>query len=102
MAKDPSILEFLDAKSDTIDNLKAILTNLTRCVDDGMVDLESSYYNSLLTLLDEASLSETWDEIEEVIAKAKTLEIDVAVWLSSHGQTSVSLPWPKAPKRKQS
>ena len=99
VAKDPSILEFLEAKGDAVDNLKAIILNLTRCVDEGMVDLENAYYNELLSLVDEASLSGTWDELEEVITKAKTLEIDVAVWLASHGQTSISLPWPRAPKR---
>ncbi len=98
MAKDPNILAFLESRGDTVENLEAIRLNLSRCVDDGMVDLEDTYYNELLVLIDEASMSKNWEELMEVISKAKTLEVDVAVWLSNHGQTSISLPWPKPPK----
>lgn len=98
MAKDPNILAFLESRGDTVENLEAIRLNLTRCVDEGMVDLEDTYYNELSVLIDEASMSKNWEELMEVIAKAKTLEVDVAVWLSNHGQTSISLPWPKPPK----
>lgn len=97
MAKDPKIIAFLEARGDTVENLEAIKLSLSRCMDEGMIDLEDAYYNELLALIDEATLSETWDELMEVIAKAKTLEIDVAVWLSNHGRTSISLPWPKQP-----
>lgn len=95
MAKNPNILGFLEARSDTIENLEAIQLSLSRCMDEGMIDLEDAYYNEILALLDEASISKSWDELMEVVAKAKTLEIDVAAWLSSHGRTSISLPWPK-------
>ena len=98
MAKDPKILEFLEAKGDTVSNLKAIQMNLSRCVDEGMIDLEDAYYNALISLIDEASLSKTWEELMEVISQAKILEVDVAAWMAGHGQTSISLPWPKAPK----
>ena len=95
MAKDPKILKFLEARGDTVENLKAIRLNLVRCVDEGMVDLEDTYYNELAALIDEASISENWDELMEVVTKAKVLEVDVAVWLASHGRTSLSLPWPR-------
>lgn len=96
MARD---LDFLKAKGDTVDNLKAIQMNLMRCIDEGMMDLEDAYYNQVLFLIDEASLSKNWDELMEVVAKGKTLEIDVAAWLSGHGENSLSLPWPRAPKK---
>lgn len=98
MGKDPKILEFLEARGDTVENLRAIILNLTRCVNEGMVDSGDAYYNELLDLIDEATISEGWAELQEVITKAKTLEIDVAVWLAGHGQTSISLPWPKPSK----
>lgn len=96
MARD---LDFLKAKGDTVDNLKAIQMNLMRCIDEGMIDLEDIYYNQVLSLIDEASLSKNWDELMEVITRAKTLEIDVAAWLSGHGENTLSLPWPRAPKK---
>ena len=96
MAKD---LDFLEARGDTVENLKAIQESLARSIDGGMIDLEDSFYNQVLSLIDEASLSKTWDELMEVIAKAKTLEVDIAAWLATHGRTSLSLPWPRPPKR---
>lgn len=100
MAKNPNLLEFLEARGDTVENMKAIREGLLSCIDEGMIDLENAYYNQILVLIDEASLSTTWDELVEVISRAKTLEIDVAVWLSNHGRTSISLPWPRPPKKK--
>ncbi|MBX7065830.1 MAG: hypothetical protein K1X28_01235 [Parachlamydiales bacterium] len=96
MAKD---IEFLKAKGDAVENLKAIQINLSRCIDEGMIDSDDTYYNELLVLIDEASLSKNWPELMEVVSKAKILEIDVAAWLSGHGQTSISLPWPRPPKQ---
>lgn len=98
MAKDPNILQFLESRGDTVENLKAIQANLVRCIDEGLVDQDDTYYNELLALIDEAQLSKTWDELMEVISKAKVLEVDVAVWLSGHGQNSISLPWPRPPR----
>ncbi len=95
MAKD---IDFLKAKGDTVENLKAIQLNLNRCVEEGMLDVEDTYYNELLSLIDEASLSKNWAELMEVVSQAKILEVDVAAWLAGHGQTSLSLPWPRPPK----
>lgn len=92
MAKDPKLSE---AKSDTIENLEAIRENLNRCVEGGMIDSHATYYNELLALADEAALAKDWEELEEVISKGKVLEVDIAVWLAGHGQTSLSLPWPR-------
>ena len=98
MAKDS---DFFEAKGDTVNNLKAIQMHLIRCVDQGMIDLHDEYYNHLLSYIDEAAISRSWEELIEVISKAKVLEIDIAAWLASHGQTSISLPWPRPPASKQ-
>ncbi|OGN65406.1 MAG: hypothetical protein A3E80_03690 [Chlamydiae bacterium RIFCSPHIGHO2_12_FULL_49_9] len=99
MAEKPEKLSFLEAKEDTIENLDAIKFRLNRCIEEGMIDEDAAHYNELLDLLDEALLAQEWDELLEAIAKAKTLEIDIASWLARHGQTSISLPWPKRPSR---
>lgn len=98
MAKDEKILDFLKAQEDTIENLEAIQENLNRCVEGGMIDSNATYYNELSALMDEASLAESWEELEEVVSKGKILEVDVAVWLAGRGQTSIALPWPKGPQ----
>lgn len=92
MGKD---LLFLEAKDTVIENLEAIRLNLVQCVDEGMIDTDDAYYNEILDLLDDATIVRSWEELMEIITKAKTLEIDVAGWLSLHGRTSLSLPWPK-------
>lgn len=98
MARDPQWVEFVKAREMASENLEAIKSVLSACVDEGMVDSNSDYYNELLLLIDEASLSKTWDELMEVVAKAKILEIDVAAWLASKGRTTISFPWPSPPR----
>jgi len=100
MAKHPKF-EFLEAQATTTENLEAIKLNLTQCVDEGMRDESDAYYNELLLYIDQASIAKTWDELMEVIAQAKILEVDIAVFLANKGQTSISLPWPKAPQTNQ-
>lgn len=90
-------MHFSEAKETVEENLEAIRLTLVRCIEDGMIDSEDVYYNELIDLLDEASVCETWEALEEVVSQAKTLEIDVASWLSLHGRTSMSLPWPQKP-----
>lgn len=85
---------FINAQQDTLDNLDALQISLERCVEEGMIDSESTYYNELSDLIDEAKLAKTWNELEEVITLAKTLETDIDAWMSMHGRTTISMPWP--------
>ncbi len=99
MAKDKNnTLKFVQAKEDTVENLEAIKESLNRCIDEGMIDEDDAYYNEILDLIDDAHIVDTWDELAEIITKSKTLEVDIAAWLSFHGRTSVALPWPKMSK----
>ncbi|MES2273483.1 MAG: hypothetical protein V4487_04775 [Chlamydiota bacterium] len=97
MAKDPKLLLFAEAKEDTLENIEAIKLNLARCVEEGMIDFNDTYYNELVDLEDEVNAVDNWEELIELTLKAKTLEIDIAAFLSLHGHTSLSLPWPKKP-----
>ncbi len=83
-----------EAKEDVIENLEAIELSLTQCVEEGMIDLEDKFYNEVLDLIDDARIVTNWDELMEIVTLAKTLEVDVAAWLSFHGRTSFALPWP--------
>lgn len=85
---------FKKAQNTVAENLEAIKLNLTRCVEEGMLDTGDFFYNELLLLIDQTFLSREWEELEEVITRAKILEVDVAVFLANRGQTSLSLPWP--------
>jgi hypothetical protein len=90
-------LKFIQARETTSENLEAIKQVLNACTESGLADPGAEHYNELLLLIDETSLSKTWDELMEVIAKAKILEIDIAAWLASKGKTTISFPWPKQP-----
>ncbi len=86
---------FTAARLTTLENLEAIQMILIRCVNEGMIDLDDAYYNEILAFIDEANLSESWDELGEVVTRSKTLEQEIAAWLSLQGRTTVSLSWPK-------
>lgn len=94
MKKDP---ELTKAKKDVLDNLDAIQMSLETCVNEGMIDYNSSYYNELSDLIEDARIVNTWEELMEIIALAKTLETDIDAWFSMHGKTTISLPWPHIP-----
>jgi hypothetical protein len=95
MTKDPDRFAFLEAKETVNENLSTIKFSLIGCIDEGLVDEEDLLYNEALALLEDARVIGNWDEMEELITRAKTLETDVAVWLSMHGRNSVSLTWPR-------
>ena len=94
MVKDPQLIL---AKQTVFENLEAILVSLNRCVEEGMLDLENEYYNEVLGLLEDARTADSLDELREAIVRAKTLEIDIAAWMSRHGRTTLSFSWPKLP-----
>lgn len=82
------------AKKNVIENLQVMQEILNKCVEDGMVDTGSSYYNELIDLLEDAHQVTSWPELMEVVTLAKTLEVDIDTWSSLHGRSSISLPWP--------
>jgi hypothetical protein len=90
-------LQFIESKSDMIENLEAIELNLIQCLDEKMLDFQNTYYNQILDLVEEVRNASTWTELSDALSKAKILEVDIANWLARHGQASISLPWPKIP-----
>lgn len=86
-----------ESKYAVIANLEMLQVSLVQCVGEGMIDQNDGYYNEVLGLLEDARIVTTWDELMEIVTLAKTLEVDVAAWLSFHGRTTISLPWPKGP-----
>jgi len=92
MVKDTQLLL---AKQTILENLEAIQASLNRCVQEGMIDLDDDYYNEILGLIEDARTVDNWDELMEAVVRAKTLEIDIASWLSRHGRTTLSFNWPK-------
>ncbi len=95
MTDTPDPIPFMEAKQDVVENLEAIQLRLVQNVEQGMVDLDDSFYNELLDLIGDAAIVDSWEELAEIITKGKTLEVDIDAWLSLHGVTTLSLFWPK-------
>lgn len=91
MKKDPL---FKQATQSVIDNLQALQQRLNRCINEGMLDEGNAYYNELLDLVDDADIVKTWDELNEIITRAKTIEVDIDAWISIRGGTTISMLWP--------
>jgi hypothetical protein len=94
MAKNAALLH---ARRSMLENLERIKFDLSLCIQDGLSDPSWTDYNEILDLIEDAKTLETWDDLEEAVIRAKTIETEIASWLSRHGRASVSLLWPKRP-----
>jgi hypothetical protein len=92
MKKDP---QFTKAREAVFENLEALRISLDRCVREGMIDEGDAYYNELLDFMDDAEIVTSWDELNEIITRAKTIEVDIDAWLSIRGSTTISMIWPQ-------
>jgi hypothetical protein len=82
------------AAGDVVDNLQALQMLLERCVNQGMIDEGEYYYNELVDLISDGEIVKNWDELAEIITRAKTIEVDIDAWLSLRGNTTISMIWP--------
>lgn len=96
MGKD---LQFIESKGDVVQNLEAIELNLLQFSNEKTIAFKNAFYDQILDLIEEARNASSWHELADIISKAKILEIDIASFLSRHGQASMSLPWPKIPTK---
>lgn len=94
MEKDEYV-QFLEARDLCVSNLRSLKMALEQSLDDKRIDLENELYDQLLVFLDGAPVIESWEELEDVIERAKMLEREIDEWLSIHELTSYSLSWPK-------
>lgn len=90
--KDP---KFKQACNQISENLNAMSIQLQACIDSGMMDYSSQYYNLLNLLQEDIEIVKTWDELGEIITRAKTLEKDFDTWLSLKGRSTIGLSWPE-------
>lgn len=92
MTKD---LKFIEDKEEVLDNLEILNEWLDACIDGGMHDIDATVHNQILDLIDDTQIATRAAEIEEVIAQAKTIEVDLEAWLAQKGRTTLSLAWPR-------
>ena len=97
MAKDPDLW---DAEEMVRENLESLRIYLINCVDEGMIDLGDELYNQIITFIEETSSISNWDDLSELIVRAKTLERDIDVWLSLTAAPAYRLSGPLKNKRR--
>lgn len=92
---DRELKEFIRAKEAILDNMEALLMRVDDCQDLGLIDEKSALYNQILDIMDEAQVSSTFEELEEVIAVAKDIEFHLDSYLLRHGVSTMDLQWPQ-------
>ena len=85
---------FFQLREDVLERLDFLRKSILECLGEGYVGPEDSFYNQCLALIDDAHILDNWDEMDELVTRAKLLETDVATWLALKGRTSVSIEWP--------
>ena len=87
-------MSLFEAKEVVVENLEALDAKLDFAVTQGMIDENSTYHNEISTLVDDVGLAQSWEELAEIIYRAKILEVDMNTWLSFKGDTTFGLEWP--------
>lgn len=98
MAKNNETHQFILYKEQVIDILEDLQSMIVQCEDQGMLDPNSTLYNELLVIMDEAKYANNLEELDEVITKGKELEYNVESWLARHGGSTLELNWPNLKK----
>jgi hypothetical protein len=85
----------LIAQKAVLENLETIQISLTRSIEEGLIDREDNYYNEILRLIESVGGVDNWDDLMRAVVRARTVEMDIAAWMSRHGRNTISLTWPK-------
>lgn len=86
---------FKSIKHKILSNLDTLRIAVKDCEDMGMLDIESSLYNQADDLYNQASVSMDMGELEIIYIKAKDIEVNLDLWLSSIGKSTTALSWPQ-------
>jgi len=94
MAKKRTTAAFLKTKELVIENLEYLHLRVDEYTNQGMSDESSLLYNRVITLLEKAEETHTFQEFEEIISKGKQIEHHLDAWHAQNGGTSIELKWP--------
>ncbi len=75
-------------------NITTLRDTLQTCVDGGLLDMDSVFYNQLEELEEETHTSEDPNELEEIIERARTCEQQLCSFYDNMGFSTTSLDWP--------
>ena len=86
--------KFKKKKKQLFKNIVTLRETLQACVDGGLLDMDSVFYNQLEALDEEMHTSEDPNELEEIIIRAQAFESQICGYYDNLGFSTTSLDWP--------
>jgi hypothetical protein len=86
--------KFLKIKEDVLNNVGVLRFSLEQCVEVGLEDPESTFYNRIENLERYVKEIYSYDELKEAMDQAKAVERELDSFLVSKGELTMSLTWP--------
>ncbi len=86
--------ELKKQKKQLLKNISILRNTLDDCLDAGMVDFESIFYNQLEELEEEIHASENIQELIELIGRGQIFEKQLCVLYDNAGLSTTNLDWP--------
>ena len=86
--------KFLKIKEDVLNNVGVLRFSLGQCMEVGLEDPESTFYNRIENL--ERYIKEIYsdEELKGAVDQAKAIEMEIDAFLVSKGELTMSLTWP--------
>ena len=86
--------KFLKIKEDVLNNVGVLRFSLGQCMEVGLEDPESTFYNRIENLERYIKGIYSYVELKEAIDQAKAIEMEIDAFLVSKGELTMSLTWP--------
>lgn len=86
--------ELLDLKEKILNSISILMSNYQNCINANMKDPNSSLYNKIESLIEQVNAIEDKMALSEVIIEAKTIEMELDIWITSQGQSTLNISWP--------
>lgn len=93
---DPKLIK--KHKKRLIKNVITLRNTLDACLDAGLVDFESVFYNQLESLEEEIHASENVYELKELSGQGQNFEKQLCVLYDNAGLSTTNLDWPELPE----
>jgi hypothetical protein len=86
--------KFLKVKEDVLNNVGVLRFSLGQCMEVGLEDPESTFYNRIENLERYIKEIYSYEELKGAIDQAKAVEMEIDAFLVSKGELTMSLTWP--------
>lgn len=81
-------------KKRLLKNVITLRDTLDSCVEAGLLDIDSTYYNQLESLEEEIQTSEDLNALEELVIRGQSFEKQLCGFYDNLGLSTTDLDWP--------